>query len=171
MLKNQNPAVNLVQDVVDTFKIYGYFKLSDGVWNAQTPSGILVLCIRLLQHFIFTFGGAFHQISNMKLFLPAHNFIPMHYDQRPDTNGQDNYDAKRLGKPEVLPGRKCSVTSCSAREKRVVFMGNSITEGWIKSDPSFFTGQSVCQSWNQRTDDASDVDPVSGKMSLIYNLP
>ncbi|MBI1769094.1 MAG: SGNH/GDSL hydrolase family protein [Bacteroidetes bacterium] len=27
-------------------------------------------------------------------------------------------------------------------EKRVVFMGNSITEGWIKMDPDFFNGRS-----------------------------
>jgi lysophospholipase L1-like esterase len=26
-------------------------------------------------------------------------------------------------------------------EKRVVFMGNSITEGWVKSDPDFFNGK------------------------------
>jgi lysophospholipase L1-like esterase len=26
-------------------------------------------------------------------------------------------------------------------EKRVVFMGNSITEGWIRSDPGFFSGK------------------------------
>jgi lysophospholipase L1-like esterase len=29
-----------------------------------------------------------------------------------------------------------------ANEKRVVFMGNSITEGWIKKDPDFFSGKS-----------------------------
>jgi lysophospholipase L1-like esterase len=28
-----------------------------------------------------------------------------------------------------------------ANEKRVVFMGNSITEGWIKKDPDFFSGK------------------------------
>ena len=29
-----------------------------------------------------------------------------------------------------------------ANENRVVFMGNSITEGWIKKDPDFFSGKS-----------------------------
>ncbi|MCR8558774.1 SGNH/GDSL hydrolase family protein [Mucilaginibacter sp. BJC16-A38] len=29
----------------------------------------------------------------------------------------------------------------SIGEKRVVFMGNSITEGWINTDPGFFTGR------------------------------
>ncbi|WP_196992258.1 SGNH/GDSL hydrolase family protein [Panacibacter microcysteis] len=28
----------------------------------------------------------------------------------------------------------------AANEQRVVFMGNSITEGWMNTDPSFFTG-------------------------------
>lgn len=32
--------------------------------------------------------------------------------------------------------------SPKAKEKRVVFMGNSITEGWIKKDPDFFSGKS-----------------------------
>src|SRR6476661_6971058 len=27
-------------------------------------------------------------------------------------------------------------------EKRVVFIGNSITEGWVKEDPDFFKGKS-----------------------------
>lgn len=31
--------------------------------------------------------------------------------------------------------------SPKAKEKRVVFMGNSITEGWIKKDPDFFSGK------------------------------
>jgi len=30
----------------------------------------------------------------------------------------------------------------SSAEKRVVFMGNSITEGWINTDPDFFAGKS-----------------------------
>lgn len=30
----------------------------------------------------------------------------------------------------------------SANEKRVVFMGNSITDGWIRSSPEFFAGKS-----------------------------
>lgn len=30
----------------------------------------------------------------------------------------------------------------SSGEKRVVFMGNSITEGWINTDPDFFAGKS-----------------------------
>jgi lysophospholipase L1-like esterase len=30
----------------------------------------------------------------------------------------------------------------SARENRIVFMGNSITEGWINTDPDFFSGKS-----------------------------
>jgi len=29
----------------------------------------------------------------------------------------------------------------AANEKRVVFMGNSITEGWLRSDPAYFTGK------------------------------
>jgi lysophospholipase L1-like esterase len=29
----------------------------------------------------------------------------------------------------------------AAGEKRVVFMGNSITEGWINMDPDFFSGK------------------------------
>jgi len=32
--------------------------------------------------------------------------------------------------------------SLSSSEQRVVFMGNSITEGWIKSHPEFFKGKS-----------------------------
>src|SRR5579885_3602106 len=30
----------------------------------------------------------------------------------------------------------------TATEKRIVFMGNSITEGWFKADPDFFKGKS-----------------------------
>src|SRR5690349_1106649 len=29
----------------------------------------------------------------------------------------------------------------TAKEKRVVFMGNSITEGWLKADSAFFAGK------------------------------
>jgi len=34
------------------------------------------------------------------------------------------------------------LTSPSSGENRVVFMGNSITEGWINTDPDFFAGKS-----------------------------
>jgi lysophospholipase L1-like esterase len=34
------------------------------------------------------------------------------------------------------------LASPSSGEKRVVFMGNSITEGWINTDPDFFVGKS-----------------------------
>lgn len=33
------------------------------------------------------------------------------------------------------------VQPSAAKEKRVVFMGNSITEGWLRADPAFFEGK------------------------------
>ena len=38
-------------------------------------------------------------------------------------------------------GENKSLGAPAAGEKRVVFMGNSITEGWIKTDSAFFSGR------------------------------
>lgn len=59
----------------------------------------------------------------------------------------------------------------NAKEDRVVFMGNSITEGWVNSDPDFFTknnfigrginGQTTPQMLLRFRQDVIDLDPVA----------
>lgn len=58
-----------------------------------------------------------------------------------DAEGQDNYDANDWANLKYYQAANASLPPVTAQEKRVVFMGNSITEGWLKSDPSFFTGK------------------------------
>ena len=50
--------------------------------------------------------------------------------QAQDWAGVNHYTAENAKLGEPLPG-----------EKRIVFMGNSITEGWIKMHPDFFSGK------------------------------
>ena len=45
-------------------------------------------------------------------------------------------------------------------ENRVVFMGNSITEGWIMLC-LIFLRQTLCKQGHQRSDDTPDADPFS----------
>ena len=54
------------------------------------------------------------------------------YERRFHTDWQNlaKYDAENSNVPSPAPG-----------EKRVVFMGNSITEGWKNSDSAFFSGR------------------------------
>ena len=35
------------------------------------------------------------------------------------------------------------ISSPLANEDRIVFMGNSITEGWLKTDSAFFAGKAL----------------------------
>ena len=63
------------------------------------------------------------------------------------------------------------VDSVYAKENRVVFMGNSITEGWVNSDPDFFTknnfigrgisGQTTPQMLLRFRQDVIDLNPVA----------
>ena len=63
------------------------------------------------------------------------------------------------------------VDSIYAKENRVVFMGNSITEGWVNSDPDFFTknnfigrgisGQTTPQMLLRFRQDVIDLNPVA----------
>lgn len=59
-----------------------------------------------------------------------------------DADGQDNYDANDWANLKYYQAANAALPPVTAQEKRVIFMGNSITEGWIKSDPSFFTAKS-----------------------------
>lgn len=58
-----------------------------------------------------------------------------------DADGQDNYDANDWANLKYYQAANNALPPADAREERVIFMGNSITEGWLKSDPSFFTGK------------------------------
>ncbi|MEH6659002.1 SGNH/GDSL hydrolase family protein [Leeuwenhoekiella marinoflava] len=63
------------------------------------------------------------------------------------------------------------VDATHAKEDRVVFMGNSITEGWVNSDADFFTennfigrgisGQTTPQMLLRFRQDVIDLDPVA----------
>ncbi|QEE50678.1 acylhydrolase [Flavobacterium alkalisoli] len=53
-----------------------------------------------------------------------------------NTNAQDCANLKKYEKENIRLGKP------KAMEKRVVFMGNSITEGWLRTSPSFFEGKS-----------------------------
>ncbi len=45
-----------------------------------------------------------------------------------------------------------SIGSPQHGEKRVIFMGNSITEGWLKLDPDFFKGRPfICRGISGQT--------------------
>lgn len=59
----------------------------------------------------------------------------------PETSGQDNYDLNDWANLTYYQAANAALPPVSANDKRVVFMGNSITEGWIKTDPSFFSGK------------------------------
>ncbi len=58
-----------------------------------------------------------------------------------DADGQDNYDVNDWANLKYYQAANAVLPPASALEERIVFMGNSITEGWLKSDPSFFTGK------------------------------
>ena len=63
------------------------------------------------------------------------------------------------------------IDSTNSKKDRVVFMGNSITEGWVKADPDFFTahnfigrgisGQTTPQMLLRFRQDVIDLDPVA----------
>lgn len=57
------------------------------------------------------------------------------------TMGQDNFNAKDLGNLRYYTDANAKLLKADPKEKRVVFMGNSITEGWIRTDPGFFQGK------------------------------
>jgi lysophospholipase L1-like esterase len=59
----------------------------------------------------------------------------------PETNGQDNYDPNDWANLNYYQAANAALAPLSTGETRVVFMGNSITEGWIKTDPAFFAGK------------------------------
>jgi lysophospholipase L1-like esterase len=59
----------------------------------------------------------------------------------PDADGQDNYDANDWANLKYYQAANTALAPADDRENRVVFMGNSITEGWLRSDPSFFSGK------------------------------
>lgn len=58
-----------------------------------------------------------------------------------DAEGQDNYDPNDWSNLHYYQAANAALPPASAEKERVVFMGNSITEGWLKSDPSFFAGK------------------------------
>ncbi|REG94763.1 SGNH/GDSL hydrolase family protein [Flavobacterium aquicola] len=51
------------------------------------------------------------------------------------SNAQDWANLKRYEKENAV------LAAPMASEKRIVFMGNSITEGWLRTHPSFFAGK------------------------------
>ena len=59
----------------------------------------------------------------------------------PDANGQDNNDPNDWANLTYYQSANATIAPAAADEMRVVFMGNSITEGWLQSDPSFFSGK------------------------------
>lgn len=64
------------------------------------------------------------------LLLSIISFLTLFYAEAQDWPNLQKYknDNKTLGMP-------------ATGEKRIVFMGNSITEGWFKMDPDFFKGK------------------------------
>lgn len=52
-----------------------------------------------------------------------------------NSNAQDWANLKRYEKENAV------LVPAAASEKRVIFMGNSITEGWLRIHPSFFEGK------------------------------
>ena len=82
-----------------------------------------------------------HQISNMKFTYLVFALSIVFMINLTDVNGQDNYDANDWANLMYYQAANAALPDVAAQEKRVVFMGNSITEGWLKSDPSFFTGK------------------------------
>ena len=57
------------------------------------------------------------------------------------TMGQDNFNEKDLGNLRYYADANTKLPTPDPKEKRVVFMGNSITEGWMRTDPGFFQGK------------------------------
>lgn len=63
----------------------------------------------------------------------------------PSTNAQKDSVKDELNQTNDWPNLRryrdenAKLTSPSANEKRVVFMGNSITDGWINASPEFFS--------------------------------
>jgi len=58
-----------------------------------------------------------------------------------DADGQDNYDSNDWANLTYYQVANAALAPVSPPANRVVFMGNSITEGWLKTDASFFKGK------------------------------
>ena len=65
---------------------------------------------------------------------------------------QDLYEKANIRKYEKANQELPATTK---KEKRVVFMGNSITEGWVGTHPEFFTEQ-LYRPWNQRANKSAN---------------
>ncbi|MBK9106082.1 MAG: SGNH/GDSL hydrolase family protein [Saprospiraceae bacterium] len=59
----------------------------------------------------------------------------------PEVEGQDNYDPNDWANLNYYKSANAALTPITNHGDRVIFMGNSITEGWLKADPAFFTGK------------------------------
>lgn len=59
----------------------------------------------------------------------------------PEAEGQDNYDPNDWANLNYYKAANAALTPITNHGDRVIFMGNSITEGWLKSDPAFFAGK------------------------------
>ena len=68
-----------------------------------------------------------------------------------------------LGEPGALSRRECTALApAKPGEKRVVFLGDSITDGWgrWKGTGDFFPRQAVHQPRHQRPDNAANAGPL-----------
>jgi lysophospholipase L1-like esterase len=77
-------------------------------------------------------------MKNLRLLIAFSILSMMH---APDAVGQDNNDPNDWANLKYYQSANASLPPSKPKEQRVVFMGNSITEGWLKSDPGFFEGK------------------------------
>lgn len=85
--------------------------------------------------------------------------------------GQDNFNEKDLGNLRYYAEANVKLPMPGPKEQRVVFMGNSITEGWIRTDPAFFadkpyvnrgiSGQTTDQMLIRFRQDVIDLKPTA----------
>jgi acetyl esterase/lipase/lysophospholipase L1-like esterase len=98
---------------------------------------------------------------------------PREKEEQAETNRKKNEDAfhKDWANIKRYDTDNSKVPAPAANEKRVVFMGNSITDGWIRIDPSFFTdkpyydrgisGQTTTQMLVRFRDDVINLKPAA----------
>lgn len=56
-----------------------------------------------------------------------------------------------------------ALPQATKKDKRVIFMGNSITEGWVRTHPDFFQIKWLHWPWNQWADFLSILVTVPGR--------
>ena len=78
----------------------------------------------------------------MKFTLILTTFSILTLINLPEVDGQDNYDPNDWANLNYYKSANAALSRVTADQTRIIFMGNSITEGWKKTDPAFFEGKS-----------------------------